>query len=189
MKYSFPEHWLAQLSKVKTEYSLDVPVSLSGLDQSIAILSQTMYCDEIAKLFEVTKWTIEKHLKALKVNYKKRSPGGHNLQYTFQYHNQTYTISQLLHTPEAQKHHLNYFTLWIRLVKCNWSVERAITTIKRGCQTFLYQGKPFTTKQLSQTPNAIKHHLDCNILRMRLKYYNWSVERSINTPIRKKKHK
>ena len=186
MKYSFPVHWLKQLKKVQKEYNLDIEISIDGLNQCLAILSQDMYCDEIAKLFDVTKWTIEKHLKALKVDYKKRSLGGHNLYHTFPYQNQSYTISQLLQIPEAQKNKLDYFTLWVRLVRYKWSVDRAITTMKRGCRTFMYQGKPYTTRQLTQTPNARKHHLDCNILRMRLRHYRWTVERAINTPSRKK---
>lgn len=125
------------------------------------------------------KWSIEKAL-----NTPKR-----NSNYMIEYNNEKYTIKEIYKIRKNKN--LSYETIRDRILHHNWDVERAIsqeTNIKIqphgvGTCVFEYNGKHYNSWELCQISNI--EGLKPQHITDRVNRRGWSVERAINTPLKK----
>lgn len=118
----------------------------------------------------------------LHLTYKKGNRPGKPSRYKFSYNNKHYTkISELAH-----KHNISQHLLHKRLER-GWTLKEAVEIPKDRTQKILnvtlyeYQGKLMSVKQISENYN-----ISTNVLYKRLSR-GWSIEESIEIPLRKKK--
>jgi hypothetical protein len=64
---------------------------------------------------------------------------------------------------------------------CRWATPEQQSDNRRNARRWLLDGKEYTPKELAKKYNIRRSTLD-----QRLYVYHWSVERAVNTPVRKR---
>lgn len=136
--------------------------------------------DELSKKLKLPKTTITSRFRR---NSDLDKPYFDKKEYYFNYNNKNYSLTELVKISG-----LNRSTLYKRLVKLKWDVEKAInqkdTKLRANLKYCQYNGKQYSLIELSKMSGISR-----DVLYRRIIELNWSVEKALNQNLRKRQKK